>query len=271
MIDCYDKIISTYYAMVSRCCHATNVEYRLYGARGITVCDEWMANKENFVRWSYEHGVDEHLCIDRIDPDGNYCPANCRWVTVDESARNRRNVRRFEWRGEFLTLMQISEKTGIPVGRFFTYARNTSIERLRALILDMSYGMIGGLPDSRKRYITVNHETLSISEWERRLGLDRFHYLLKRSAQKSDAEMAKLIKNIMNGTHRIKNFYKRVRFMVHEYLVTLSDLTYFGFPALSPKYVEKLLLTKGHQFAEEYLNSCTTPILIEGLLCQEAC
>lgn len=60
-----------------------------YAERGITVCDEWKNNCDNFVRWAMVNGYKEDLYIDRIDVDKGYSPDNCRWVTVTESNRNK--------------------------------------------------------------------------------------------------------------------------------------------------------------------------------------
>jgi hypothetical protein len=64
--------------------------YKYYGARGITVCDEWI-KPEPFLEWALANGYRDDLQIDRIDPDGNYEPTNCRWVTPKENANNRRS------------------------------------------------------------------------------------------------------------------------------------------------------------------------------------
>ncbi len=64
--------------------------YRNYRGRGITVCDEWRDNFPAFRDWALSHGYAEGLSIDRIDNDGNYCPENCRWVTMAEQQKNKR-------------------------------------------------------------------------------------------------------------------------------------------------------------------------------------
>lgn len=77
-------------AMHSRCYNKKYHAYKYYGGRGITICEEWLHNFKTFYDWAMANGYEENLTIDRIDPNGNYSPNNCRWVTMELQNKNKR-------------------------------------------------------------------------------------------------------------------------------------------------------------------------------------
>jgi hypothetical protein len=74
-----------------RCFNPNDDHYPLYGALGITMCDEWKNSFQAF--YDYMGERPEGTTIDRWpDPFGDYKPGNCRWATPAEQSRNRRNA-----------------------------------------------------------------------------------------------------------------------------------------------------------------------------------
>lgn len=74
-------------AMLTRCTNPKVKSFANYGGRGIQVCDEW----RDFLTFLRDMGErPEGTTLDRIDPDGNYEPANCRWATRSEQNANKR-------------------------------------------------------------------------------------------------------------------------------------------------------------------------------------
>ncbi len=88
--DSSKRLHNVWTNMMQRCFNSKVPRYRLYGGRGIKVCQGWKKYKV-FKLWALENGYNENLQIDRIDNDGNYCPENCHFVT---NAQNNRNTSR---------------------------------------------------------------------------------------------------------------------------------------------------------------------------------
>lgn len=77
---------SSYKAMMERCYLPSNGNYKRYGGKGVTVCEEWH-DINKFAEWVETSGYAPGLTIDRIDPRGNYEPNNCQWLTRNENSK----------------------------------------------------------------------------------------------------------------------------------------------------------------------------------------
>lgn len=104
------KTYKSWAAMMSRCRNPKDPGWHLYGGRGITVCKSW---------WIFENfllDMGERLpgtSIDRIDPNGNYDPNNCRWASSKAQSQNRRNTHFVELNGQKMCVTEWERKLGM--------------------------------------------------------------------------------------------------------------------------------------------------------------
>ena len=88
----HTRIYESWHQMKKRCNNPKDHNYKNYGGRGITVCDEWN-RYETFRDWALAHDYADDLTLDRIDVNGNYEPSNCRWADAITQGNNRRTNR----------------------------------------------------------------------------------------------------------------------------------------------------------------------------------
>ena len=108
----HKRLYSIWCDMRKRCKNESEQNYYLYGGRGIEVCDEWQ-KFEPFKEWAYATGYNDSLTIDRINPNGNYEPSNCKWSDLYEQANNKRNNVKLSYNGQTKTVAEWSRAIGI--------------------------------------------------------------------------------------------------------------------------------------------------------------
>ena len=159
-MDTKGRIRNIWHLMLHRCYNEKNKSFKNYGARGITVCDEWR-DFNNFHQWAvnsgYEYG--NGLTLDRIDNNGSYSPDNCRWATMKEQANNRRTNTIISFNGVEKTLTEWAESIGITVECLF-----------RRFLYGWSMERAMKTPLGKKHYITYNGKTQQLYEWANELG-----------------------------------------------------------------------------------------------------
>lgn len=107
------RLWSIYHDIKKRCNNPNSSRFKDYGGRGIKMCDEWLNDFDSFADWSKNNGYSDELTIDRKDVDGNYEPQNCRWITIKEQCRNKRNTVLVEYNGVTKPLIVWCEELGL--------------------------------------------------------------------------------------------------------------------------------------------------------------
>jgi len=99
-------------AMKTRATNPNIKHARFYSERGIKCCQRWLDSYEAFLADMGE--ASKGMSIERIDTNGDYCPENCKWATVDEQMRNRRDNVWVTYKGERMVLADAERVAGLP-------------------------------------------------------------------------------------------------------------------------------------------------------------
>ena len=109
------RLYRVWIGMKTRCYNPKAGNYKYYGAKGVSICEEWIGDDgyRNFKSWALKNGYKNELTIDRKDNNKSYSPDNCRWVTQKEQARNTSQVKMLEYKGEVRSIPEWAENVGI--------------------------------------------------------------------------------------------------------------------------------------------------------------
>lgn len=107
------RLYKIYLKMIQRCYNKSTKNYKIYGGRGISVCDEWHNDFMSFYNWAVLNGYADNLTIDRINVNGNYEPNNCRWATVKQQANNTRVNKIVKYAGKSQTISEWADEIGM--------------------------------------------------------------------------------------------------------------------------------------------------------------
>lgn len=118
------QLYSLWFHIKERCTSENCNNFHRYGGRGIKMCDEWINDPLEFIKWCKNNGYKKGLQIDRIDNDGNYEPSNCRFVKAKINARNRSNNHIIKYNGKEMCISEWAEYLGI--------SNQTILSRIRA-------------------------------------------------------------------------------------------------------------------------------------------
>lgn len=127
----HTRLYSIWSKMLARCGNPRHVNFHNYGGRGITVCDRW----KSFEFFREDMGEPPPgKTLDRVDNDGGYCPANCRWATLAEQGKNRRKSRVVVVDGKKLSVVEWAALTGVSRATAYRRRKFALEDAIRAVV-----------------------------------------------------------------------------------------------------------------------------------------
>ena len=85
------RLYDIWKGMRKRCYNINANNYKNYGGRGISICNEW-ESFEVFNEWASINGYTDELTIERIDNNKDYSPDNCSFISLANQMANRRTT-----------------------------------------------------------------------------------------------------------------------------------------------------------------------------------
>lgn len=159
------KLYQVWCDMKQRCYNPKLKAYPLYGAIGITVCDEWKNDFMAFYNWAISNGWAEGLELDKdklatTKPGKIYSPEFCSFLSPKENNQHRRNTIVIEYNNEKHTLAEWAEKLNLDASLIHDRYFN-GWEAKRILTAPIKYN----------GQVVYNNQSKTLKEWSDFLGI----------------------------------------------------------------------------------------------------
>lgn len=120
---------AVWHGMIQRCYNSNRSDYKYYGGKGVTVCQEWL---DSFDKFNEDMGVRPSMghTLDRREGGGNYTKDNCRWATRAEQSYNKKSNRFIIYGNVTDTLSGWSRRLNIPLSTLYQKLKKRSIDQL---------------------------------------------------------------------------------------------------------------------------------------------
>lgn len=195
-----ERLYKVWSGMKQRCDNPNHKAYSQYGGRGIKVCEEWSNDYVSFREFMLTHGYDPEApfgecTIDRIDNDGDYCPENCRVISVQEQQVNKGDVFSFILDGKRTTISGAGRMNGISRGGIQNRLR-------RGMTLEEAIN----LPLRKPKTYKIAETERTLREWAEIMGVT-WSVLYGKLETRSFEDIYEEWKG--NGKLKVKNYKKK--------------------------------------------------------------
>lgn len=115
--------------LIRRCYDIRCIYYKNYGGRGVTVCEEWKDDYQEFYNWAISNGWRKGLELDKdkLAPTQTgkiYSPEFCSFITHQENTLHTSTARMVEYKGLTKNLSVWCEELGLEYNRMNQRLRN---------------------------------------------------------------------------------------------------------------------------------------------------
>lgn len=101
--------------MIRRCFDPKDKSFKWYGAKGVRVCEEWVNDKESFVKWAESNNYKIGDSIERFNNDKDYCPENCCLIPFNQQSRNTSRNVFIKYQDEILIISDVARLECVSV------------------------------------------------------------------------------------------------------------------------------------------------------------